>query len=31
MGLLCDAGQEVKLALGANLDPYESADSTRIL
>ena len=29
--LLNDAGAEVKLKLGANLDPYESADSTRIV
>ena len=29
--LLNDAGAEVKQKLGANLDPYESADSTRIV
>ena len=29
--LLCDAGADVKRKLGANLDPYESADSTRIV
>ena len=29
--LLCDAGEEVKRKLGTNLDPYESAATTRIL
>ena len=29
--LLDDAGAEVKSKLGANLDPYEGADSTRIV
>jgi aryl-alcohol dehydrogenase-like predicted oxidoreductase len=31
MGLLCDAGNELLEKLGTNLDPYESADSTRIV
>lgn len=31
MELLNDAGAEVKQKLGKNLDPYESADSTRIV
>ena len=31
LGLLSDAGEDVKLTLGANLDPYESEDSTRII
>jgi hypothetical protein len=31
MELLNDAGAEVKIKLGKNLDPYESADSTRIV
>jgi aryl-alcohol dehydrogenase-like predicted oxidoreductase len=31
VGLLDDAGAEVKSKLGANLDPYEGADSTRIV
>lgn len=31
MELLKDAGAEVKHKLGKNLDPYESADSTRIV
>ena len=30
-GLLADAGDEVLHKLGANLDPYESADSSRIV
>ena len=31
MELLSDAGADVKRKLGKNLDPYESADSTRIV
>lgn len=31
MELLKDAGAEIKQKLGNNLDPYESADSTRIV
>ena len=31
MQLLLDAGEDVKRKLGANLDPYESIDSTRII
>ena len=29
--LLCDAGAELKSKLGSNLDPYETAESTRIV
>jgi hypothetical protein len=31
MELLSDAGAEVKQKLGTNLDPYETAESTRIV